>query len=170
MGFTAEVAKLLVGDFTRWLNVPINSGIVGHARAQMATERLKGWLGDALRDMRQTWPYHRTRTYGTFVSPAAWPRFGYSSKEIQEVRPPSGFLGDLHSYVAHEQQSFKQVLNAREALLKRCEEARRVHERRDTEVGRTAIGTHAKVGNLLLVKDDIVLAREAVRIKIARES
>ena len=62
-------------------------------------------------------------------------------------RRPSGFLGDLHSYVAHQQQSFKEARDARGALLSQHEEAWRVRNRRNTENGRTAAGMCVKVTN-----------------------
>ena len=60
---------------------------------------------------------------------------------------PSGFRGDLHSYVAHRQQSFKKARDAREAPLQHYEQAWRVRERRNIEVDRTDTGTRMEVTN-----------------------
>ena len=73
-----------------------------------------------------------------------------------------GFREGLHSHVADRQQFFKRIWDPREALLWRCEEARRIREHRNTEISRTAAGTRVMVGDLVLVKEaDAVLAREA---------
>ena len=56
-----------------------------------------------------------TSTYATCVSPAARPRVGCSADGIHEVRPPPEFRGDLHSYVAQQQNIFKKARDARDA-------------------------------------------------------
>ena len=135
------------------MNVRIDNGTVVHAYAQLTAEGLGAWLRDALEELGQT----RLRRVGE--SRPAFPRqrgpvSGIPRKEsTNAVRLPSEFRGDLHSYVAHQQQSFKGARNAQGPILQRDEKALRVRERGNTENDHTAEGTRVEVGNPVLVKD-----------------
>ena len=81
-----------------------------------------------------------------------------------------GFRRGLHICMLDQQQPFKDVRAAREALLRRYKEARRIREMRKTEIGRAVAGTCAAVGDLVLVKEaDVVLAKEGIYSKLAHQ-
>ena len=78
---------------------------------------------DALGGLRQTWPrrgdeYVEACVYGSKTSVRMF------HGRDPRVRYPSGFSGDLQSYVSHPQQSFKEIRDARGAPLQRHEGAR----------------------------------------------
>ena len=88
-----------VGDWTRWLNVPIDNGAVGDARAYTLP---RGWRGGCTirRRAASDLPTLRGQVHKRPASP--WQRdpvLGVPRKgSTNTVRRSSGFCGDLHSY------------------------------------------------------------------------
>ena len=81
--------------------------------------------------------------------------------------------------MAHQKWSSKEAQDIKGAPLQQYKDERRVHERRNTEIDRAAVGRRVEVGDLTSVmastvglkptRDNVVLAREGLYSKLTHE-
>lgn len=159
--FTADVTQHL----SKWLDVRLDFGPTNHPRAQGVVERLGEWLHEALPHLCAAWPRRwdnylplgnldPPRHVGRIPSWGGLPYrilFGWEPRSHVDATSPgldgASFGQEMERTVQDQRRMTREILD------KRQEAQNKQRERHNARLDRESPGTHAAVGDLVLVKE-----------------